>query len=328
MRSTKTETGFSLLGGALLGAAAMYLLDPESGRRRRANAAALAEDAWERAREMGVDLADRGRGAASGIAAGASGFASGAAERYEDLRDSHAARSAARGISGFGHRVSDIASSLWDSARHLGSSAGSGIGGAASGAASSLRGASHSTRHALARSLDSKHFDRGGSAAGYAATGLGTLVAGAAAMYLLDPQRGRGRRAYLRDQFSHIVGQAGTAFRKTGTQLRHRMQGVAASTRGQVGRFTGRGESPSGERLLQRIRSELGHVISRPTDIQLMTDAGGVVTIYGRIPSGEVDALCSCVNSVPGVTSVINRTEVQDASGMPSGGGVGAGVTM
>src|SRR5687768_8397787 len=214
MRSTKTETGFSLLGGALLGAAVMYLLDPESGRRRRANAAALAEDAWERARELGVDLADRSRGAASGIAAGASGLAAGAAERYEELRDSHAARGAARGLSGFGHRVSDIASSLWDSARHLGSSAGSGISGAASGfgrsasgaasgAASSLRGASHSTRHALARSLDPEHFDRGGSAAGYAATGLGTLVAGAAAMYLLDPQRGRGRRAYLRDQFTH-----------------------------------------------------------------------------------------------------------------------------
>jgi hypothetical protein len=73
-------------------------------------------------------------------------------------------------------------------------------------------------------------------------------------------------------------------------------------------------------------------VISRPSDIQLMTDAGGVVTIYGRIPSGEVDALCSCVGNVPGVTRVINRAEVQDSAGASSGasygGGVGAGVTM
>jgi hypothetical protein len=106
------------------------------------------------------------------------------------------------------------------------------------------------------------------------------------------------------------------------------MQGVAASTRGQVSRFTGRGDEPAGERLLQRIRSELGHAISRPTDIQLMTDAGGVVTIYGRIPSGEVDALCSCVNAVPGVSRVINRAEIQDYAGTSSAGGLGAGVTM
>lgn len=340
MRSTKTETGFSLLGGALLGAAAMYLLDPESGRRRRANASALAEDAWERAREMGVDLADRSRSAAAGLAAGASGLASGASDRFEDLRESSAARGAAHGVSNLGARVSDIASGLWDRARHLGSSAGSGItgaasgvsgaaSGAASGMASSFRGASHSTRHALARSLDPRHFDRGGSATSYAATGLGTLVAGAAAMYFLDPQRGRGRRAYVRDQFTHIVNETGTAFRKTGTHLRNKMQGVAASTRGQVSSLTGRGDQPSGERLLQRIRSELGHVISRPTDIQLMTDAGGVVTIYGRIPSAEVDALCSCVSNVPGVSRVINRAEVQDGSGASSSaGGVGAGVTM
>ena len=68
-------------------------------------------------------------------------------------------------------------------------------------------------------------------------------------------------------------------------------------------------------------------MISRPTDIQLMTDAGGIVTIYGRIPPGEVDALCSCVSNVPGVTRVINRAEVQDASSA-STGGVGAGATM
>jgi hypothetical protein len=147
-------------------------------------------------------------------------------------------------------------------------------------------------------------------------------------MYLFDPQRGRGRRAYLRDQFTHIVGEAGTAFRKTGTHLRNRVQGVAAGTSGQFSKLTGRGEEPSGERLLQRIRSELGHVISRPSDIQLMTDAGGVVTIYGRVPSGEVDALCSCVSGVPGVSRVINRAEVQDFSGASSTGGLGAGVTM
>ncbi len=331
MTRSNTQAGFSLLCGALLGAAAMYLLDPESGRRRRSNAASLAEDALERARELGYDLADRSRGAAAGLAAGASGLASGASERFEDLRDSGAARS----VSGLGHRVSDLASSLWERARHLGSSAGSGVSGAASGisgaassAAESFRGASHSTRHALARSLDPEHFDRGGSATGYAATGLGTLLAGAAAMYLFDPQRGRGRRAYLRDQFTHIVGEAGTAFRKTGTHLRNKMQGVAAGTSGQFSRLTGRGEEPAGERLLQRIRSELGHAISRPSDIQLMTDAGGVVTIYGRIPAGEVDALCSCVNAVPGVSRVINRAEVQDFAGTSSTGGLGAGVTM
>ena len=51
-----TQSGFSLLGGALLGAAAMYLLDPESGRRRRSNVSSLAEDALERAQKKFLQL--------------------------------------------------------------------------------------------------------------------------------------------------------------------------------------------------------------------------------------------------------------------------------
>ena len=35
-----------------------------------------------------------------------------------------------------------------------------------------------------------------------------------------------------------------------------------------------------------------------------------------------------CVYTIPGVSRVINRAEVQDFAGTPSAGGLGAGVTM
>src|SRR4051812_3443240 len=67
MQSCKTETSLSVLGGAMLGAAVMYLLDPDSGRRRRerladATGGALhttgdaLSHAWEHARDAGAAL--------------------------------------------------------------------------------------------------------------------------------------------------------------------------------------------------------------------------------------------------------------------------------
>src|SRR5215218_9298231 len=98
--NSKTEAGLSLLGGALLGAAVMYILDPESGRRRRSQIGDLAHDAldtaggalgsaWDRARDLsaaaaaaaaakaadlGDTVADRTEGARSGLGSFASGL--------------------------------------------------------------------------------------------------------------------------------------------------------------------------------------------------------------------------------------------------------------
>src|SRR5690349_1098495 len=54
MRYRKSENTLALLGGAALGAMAMYLLDPEAGRRRREN---LREAASDTLRTTGAAIA-------------------------------------------------------------------------------------------------------------------------------------------------------------------------------------------------------------------------------------------------------------------------------
>jgi len=77
--SHKTEDTLFLLGGALLGAAAMYLLDPDSGQRRRRQVADTASDAWDTSREYlgeGIDnLRDRASGLVSQFGRHASDYA-------------------------------------------------------------------------------------------------------------------------------------------------------------------------------------------------------------------------------------------------------------
>src|SRR5688500_13758836 len=97
--TSKTQSSMALLGGALLGAAAMYLLDPEAGRRRREHLRETTGDALGRAgeaigptletlRERAGDLGSRlGEGAAglgSTLAGGAAAFGSRASERAAD----------------------------------------------------------------------------------------------------------------------------------------------------------------------------------------------------------------------------------------------------
>ena len=81
-RSTDT---FILLGGALLGAAAMYVLDPEAGARRRQRVAAAAENACDQARnvvgETWRHVAGRAGDSTAGLAAQARDIAADLAHR-------------------------------------------------------------------------------------------------------------------------------------------------------------------------------------------------------------------------------------------------------
>ena len=70
--------------------------------------------------------------------------------------------------------------------------------------------------------------------------GIGT---GAALMYFLDPDRGRGRRSYIRDQAVGLTNDATEAISNTAQDLSNRAYGVAAETRKAV---TGSAEGGTG----------------------------------------------------------------------------------
>src|SRR3954452_22794584 len=85
--NSKTEAGLSLLGGALLGAAVMYILDPESGRRRRSQIGDAAQGALGTAGDAVGSAWDGTKDATAAAAAAAGDWAGGVGETLADRAD-------------------------------------------------------------------------------------------------------------------------------------------------------------------------------------------------------------------------------------------------
>lgn len=142
---------------------------------------------------------------------------------------------------------------------------------------------------------------------------LAGIGVGALAMYILDPDRGRRRRAIGRDRFLHVSRKFQHTAKVTMRDIRQRIRGVAAETRS---RFETAGTHDTV--LQERVRSKIGRVVSHPHAIRVSSQ-NGAVTLEGPILSGELGKLVSAAESVPGVNRVVNRLEPHTASqGIPA----------
>ena len=152
------------------------------------------------------------------------------------------------------------------------------------------------------------------------AAGMG---AGAALMFFLDPQRGNRRRALVRDRVLHTVRVGRDAIGATSRDLMHRTAGTAAQLRGAFAH-----EGVDDAKLVARVRSKLGRVVSHPHAIDVSA-SNGVVTLRGPILHHEVNQLLDTVDRVPGVCEVIyDLTEHKARGGVPAlqGGATPAGI--
>jgi gas vesicle protein len=235
MHSKKDNT-LALLGGAALGAVAMYLLDPETGDQRRRDLAEKTGDARHRAGETLEPLWDRmsetARTFGSSLASGASAFGHSAADKLDQMRSgtTHAA-------SHLGGQASDMASNLTDSLKRAGQRA---------------RDAAKTPAHWFEPEPEPSH------AGAYAATGIGAILLGAAAMYMLDPERGRARRNKIVEQATSVIRRTGRSASQFGKDIRNRTTGYAHEARSAFETE----DAVSADKLLQTIRSEMGHVVS------------------------------------------------------------------
>jgi uncharacterized membrane protein len=127
---------------------------------------------------------------------------------------------------------------------------------------------------------------------------------GAGLMYLFDPERGRRRRAMVRDQLTHVRHRARDAFDATRSDLTNRGQGMGASLRNWIG--TGEASDPV---LAERVRSVIGRIVAHPGSINVKTDQGRVV-LSGPVLAKEVDRLIDRVGSVRGVRALDNQLDV------------------
>lgn len=137
--------------------------------------------------------------------------------------------------------------------------------------------------------------------------GLGAAI-GAGAMYLLDPADGRRRRAMARDKMNRYGRQAGRATTRTGRDVWNRTRGTAYETT----RKLKKERVPDGV-LVDRVRSEMGHVVHDPTTV-VVTCRGGHVTLAGEVPEPEMDRLLERVAATPGVAGVENQLRAGSAS--------------
>jgi hypothetical protein len=138
------------------------------------------------------------------------------------------------------------------------------------------------------------------------------MALGAALMYILDPERGRRRRALIRDQFvhgAHEIEDIGGGLMSRARHLRNRARGAVMEARG---RFSH--EEVDDPVLEARVRSELGRIDGDTSGI-LVSAEHGRVTLRGTAPEGELDRLVEGVQNVPGVYDVINRLESRENAG-------------
>lgn len=139
------------------------------------------------------------------------------------------------------------------------------------------------------------------------------MAIGAGLMYLLDPDRGRRRRAMVKDQVVSSWHDLDDAMDTAGRDLKNRARGVLAETRSRI-----RGEEVEDEVLKERIRSRIGRVVSNPHAIEVEAE-GGCVTLKGPILKSEKDALVSTVKGMRGVEGVIDRLEAHEEAGRVPG---------
>jgi gas vesicle protein len=136
---------------------------------------------------------------------------------------------------------------------------------------------------------------------------------GAAIAYMLDPNRGRRRRALVADQVRRASGKTRDAIDATMRDMTNRAVGIAAAARGRLAN-----DDVDDATVIERVRAKLGRVCSHPRAIDVEVDDGNV-TLRGPLLKSELDSVLGGVAAVRGVRSVNNELEQHvSAEGVPS----------
>lgn len=141
---------------------------------------------------------------------------------------------------------------------------------------------------------------------------------GSAAMFILDPNGGRRRRALMRDKMTLATHRTREALDATSRDLANRATGIAAVARGRWS-----DEPVSGARLVERVRARLGRVCSHPHAIDVEVHGGNIV-LRGPVLSSEANDIVAAAAAVRGVSNVTNELQSHEsAEGIPSLQGAG-----
>jgi len=280
-RGGSSSGGFATALGAIsaagIGAAVMYLMDPNQGSERRHH---LAEVTGSALGTIGHKAADAGSALYEQIPSG------------RDLADTGRL---------LGQRTADAAGSARDTAGGWLESAREMLPSYRQMVPASLRGSSRHSGHSI-------------SATTAGISGLAALAIGVGAMWLLDPQRGRGRRAWLGQKTTRCLNETGSFMRATGRHLANKSRGYYHESRKAVG---GAGRRLTDSSVAESIRSTLGRLGLRSSSSVGVECIGGCVTLTGRCVADDVDTVVRTTRETYGVNNVINNMEISDRFDSP-----------
>ncbi len=140
------------------------------------------------------------------------------------------------------------------------------------------------------------------------AAGTGIAV-GAALMYAFDPDRGRARRAHLRDKLVHVEHELADVGRSGLHDLANRSRGLAHD----VARVA-RPDYADDDVICERVRARIGRAIWHPGLIEVASD-NGIVTLRGHVLIAEAPHLIHAVHGVHGVRGVVDELKRHDRPG-------------
>jgi uncharacterized membrane protein len=138
---------------------------------------------------------------------------------------------------------------------------------------------------------------------------IGSLCVGAGLMYVLDPDRGKRRRAQVRNKVRHLANRTNDVIGKTSRDFANRVNGLVA----EAGSLFKCGEAVD-QVIAARVRSKLGRLVSHPSSIAVEATDGKVV-LSGPVLAHEVDGLIKNVSAIKGVTGVEDRLEAHEKAG-------------
>lgn len=141
---------------------------------------------------------------------------------------------------------------------------------------------------------------------------LSAGLAGATAMYLLDPQQGRRRRALMRDKVVSASVHTSDVTRAQGRRVANRVKGWAAGVRSHL---PGNGATDDPHVLQRRVRSHIGRVVRHPKAVHVDVMEDCTVCLRGHILEDELTDLLETVERVPGVARVENEMMVHESAG-------------
>lgn len=136
-----------------------------------------------------------------------------------------------------------------------------------------------------------------------------TLVAvglGAGAMYLLDPQNGRRRRARIGDRLRSGANDLSAFSRTAMRDLQNRAGGTLAELSGVASR-----DHPSDDVIAARVRTRLGRASSHPGALRVGV-RDGTVTLGGHVLAEEHERVLDTVHWTRGVRHVDDRLVIPE----------------